>query len=351
MECIKLHINTEPTLSVAYRKKVQKVPKIRGSYYPFGLQHEGYNRTRQSFKGLEGTTNIILTPVDPFLGDSYQYGFGSKERQKELGLQWQDFGARNYNPALGRWMNLDPLEEQMRRHSPYNYSFNNPIFFIDPDGMMPTGPGDPPKTGFYGLIIKGAQLLGKFLGMKINVEGNSQDRTSSNGYTFITEDGQPQGDPSTVIKTDGQVQKVDVTGLEPLTIIAGSKKKGNGDGMTNATNQSKKNAANSFADGVESVDDVKNFVDSIDAASSIVSANTTEQDTTYITTRAGSIETTVHSDSKVTSFGNVEKVQVTVPKSKVDSVNNASQQSLNNMSNEMDKINQQKLDSIRNNGI
>ena len=101
-----IRINYDKTLAI----------EDENNYYPFGLKHMGYGA--------------------PIVNSNYKYN--GKELQDELGLNFYDYGARNYDPALGRWMNIDPLAEQMRRHSPYNYAFNNPIRFIDPDGMAPT---------------------------------------------------------------------------------------------------------------------------------------------------------------------------------------------------------------------
>ena len=98
------------------------------NYYPFGLEHKGYNNV------VNGNENNYYT---------YQ----GKELDESLGLNWLDFDARNYDPTIGRWMVIDPLAEipQNNYMSPYNFVKNNPIKFVDPDGMIWKDPAEAEK--------------------------------------------------------------------------------------------------------------------------------------------------------------------------------------------------------------
>ena len=82
-------------------------------YYPFGLSFfsNGTNYNRYLFSGKE--------LQDQNVG-------GNK-------LMLYDFGARNYDPTLGRWFNPDPANQF---NNPYTYCANNPVNYVDPNGMF-----------------------------------------------------------------------------------------------------------------------------------------------------------------------------------------------------------------------
>jgi RHS repeat-associated protein len=68
-----------------------------------------------------------------------RYKFTEKER--DLGTNYDYFGARYYDSELGRWQSVDPLASKYPGWSPYNYTKCNPLRFIDPNGMEQGEPG------------------------------------------------------------------------------------------------------------------------------------------------------------------------------------------------------------------
>ena len=70
------------------------------------------------------------------LSSDYRYSFNGMEKDDEVygaGNSY-DFGARIYNPRLGRWMSADPYSRKYPFSSPYSYAFNKPMYLRDFDG-------------------------------------------------------------------------------------------------------------------------------------------------------------------------------------------------------------------------
>ncbi|MEP1488498.1 MAG: RHS repeat-associated core domain-containing protein, partial [Algibacter sp.] len=83
-------------------------------YYPFGM----------------------LLPNRHGNSSDYRYGFGNMELDNEIKGEGNsyDFGARFYDPRVGRWLSVDPLRAKSPNMTPYRFGFNDPIRFKDPDG-------------------------------------------------------------------------------------------------------------------------------------------------------------------------------------------------------------------------
>jgi RHS repeat-associated protein len=141
------------------------------NYYPFGLAHKGYNQKNDA------------------LMKDYKYQYNGKEKQEELGLNFYDYGARNYDAAIGRWMNVDPLAEKRQNITPYQYASNNPIIRGDVDGML---------DGWYedeiGMLVYNPNVNSQSDLDNKNIDGDYIDQSfvgldNSNNTYFFNNDG------------------------------------------------------------------------------------------------------------------------------------------------------------------
>ncbi len=79
-------------------------------YYPFGL---------------EISSGTVVSPKNEYL-------YNKKELQEELGQY--DYGARFYDPVIGRWTTIDPLAEKYFGITGYSYCNNLPNSLNDRNG-------------------------------------------------------------------------------------------------------------------------------------------------------------------------------------------------------------------------
>ena len=93
-------------------------------YYPFGMEQNG-------------NWYATVTPDNQKL-------YNGKEFNRDWDINLYDYGARWYDPAIGRFANVDPLAEAMSNWSPYNYTFGNPLKYNDPTGALPCETCEPP---------------------------------------------------------------------------------------------------------------------------------------------------------------------------------------------------------------
>lgn len=109
------------------------------SFHYYLRDHLGSNRMVVSSEGAVEQKNQYYPYGGPWGDISTNQGFqpdkyNAKELDRVHGLDWYDYDARRYDPAIAQFTQMDPLCEQYPHLSPYAYCAGNPVNAIDPDG-------------------------------------------------------------------------------------------------------------------------------------------------------------------------------------------------------------------------
>lgn len=163
------------------------------SYYPFGMAFTG-------------------TTVSGNMGSDNKYQYNGKELQDEtLGgvrLDWLDYGARFYDPQIGRWHTQDAFSEKYFEYTPYHYAANNPVNVIDING----------DSIWYqnndGKIVYDAKINSQEEFEKAGIEGTFI------GQTFV---GRDQDDAMFSFNKDGTTEKSEITATAASKAISDKK--------------------------------------------------------------------------------------------------------------------------------
>ena len=122
------------------------------------------------------TASSYVSPTPS--GEILRDGFTGKEDQSpDFGTAYTDFGARQYSPALRRWLVPDPLSEKYYDVSPYAYCAGDPVNLVDVDG-----------NNWYSYMNSEGEIQYKYIEGQMSDKEMLEGGYTDLGYTFSTED-------------------------------------------------------------------------------------------------------------------------------------------------------------------
>ena len=149
-----------------------------GMYHYYLQDHQGNNRVVADRNGKVEEVNHYYPFGGMFAntGNVQPYKYNGKELDTQKGLNWYDYGARHYDPALERWHVQDPMQEKYYNSSQYVYCANNPVKYIDPNGCDVKPAGTAELIMIQNTLPKEARSY-----VRLNKDGMI-DRTLLNSY-------------------------------------------------------------------------------------------------------------------------------------------------------------------------